>query len=276
MQNWDAERYLNSVTSPNISFEEEKELFSIIKGENSTEIQKEDAIEKICRSHIRFVSQMASYYCERCPVDKQDMIGAGVVGMMTAIEKFDLDKNCKFTTYCGHWMKFEIIRHIQENCHVTIPQSVHDGLIKIQTAIRESDGEIDREGLKEKLKFSEERMKKYESAQQVKSVSLQEKQRNGEESSFLEDIITDYGPNPYDSFEKKDLLRYLKEILSELDDKTREIIMSNRSEEKVRLQDLADKYDVSPERIRQIRVDATNKLRQRLFEKNTIKSDFLT
>ena len=64
-----------------------------------------------------------------------------------------------------------------------------------------------------------------------------------------------------------------QEILSELDEKTLEIVMSKHMENKVRLQDLADKYGVSPERIRQIREDITNKLRLRLLEKAHDKSD---
>jgi len=275
MQNWDAEKYLNSVSAPNISLEEEKDLFKIIKGEDSTEAQREESIESICRSHIRFVSQMANYYCKRCPVDMEDMIGAGVVGMMTAIEKFDLRKNCKFTTYCGWWIKLEMIRHIQESCPVVIPQSIHDGLIKIQTAMREAEKDMSREDLKDKLDFSEEKMQRLEGAK-IHTVSLQSQQKVGDETSFLADIIPDDSPNPYDIEEKQDLLIYLREILSELDEKTREIVMSKHLEDKVRLQDLADKYDLSPERIRQIRVDATEKIRFKLLEKTPVKSDLST
>jgi len=275
MQNWDAEKYLNSVSAPNISLEEEKDLFKIIKGEDSTEAQREESIESICRSHIRFVSQMANYYCKRCPVDMEDMIGAGVVGMMTAIEKFDLRKKCKFTTYCGWWIKLEMIRHIQESCPVVIPQSIHDGLIKIQTAMREAEKDMSREDLKDKLDFSEEKMQRLEGAK-IHTVSLQSQQKVGDETSFLADIIPDDSPNPYDIEEKQDLLIYLREILSELDEKTREIVMSKHLEDKVRLQDLADKYDLSPERIRQIRVDATEKIRFKLLEKTPVKSDLST
>ena len=152
---------------------------------------------------------MANYYCKRCPVEMEDMIGVGVVGMMTAIERFDLDKNCKFTTYCGWWIKLEMIRHIQESCPVKIQQSIHDGLIKIQTAMREAEGELTREELKDKLDFSEAKMKNLEGAKAVNTVSLQKQQRTGEETSFLEDIIADEGPTPYDSYEKEDILAYL-------------------------------------------------------------------
>jgi RNA polymerase sigma factor (sigma-70 family) len=275
MQNWDAEKYLNSVSAPNISLEEERRLFAIIKGEDSTDNQKQDAIDSICRSHIRFVSQMADYYCKRCPVDMEDMIGAGVIGMITAIEKFDLDRNVKFTTYAGHWIKLEMIRHIQDSCPVVIPQSVHDGLIKIKTAIREADRDLSREELKDKLEFSEEKMQKLEKAK-VQTVSLQNEQKSSGETSFLEDIISDGGDTPYESIERDDLLRYLKELLEELDEKTLEIVMSKHSETKIRLQDLADKYGVSPERIRQIREDITNKLRRKVLEKNHAKSDLTT
>jgi len=275
MQNWDADKYLNSVSIPNISLKEERELFSIIKGEDYTQAQKDSAIEKIVRSHIRFVSQMANYYCKKCQVDMDDMIGAGVIGMMTAIEKFELEKNCKFTTYCGYWIKLEMIRHIQESCPVAIPQSIHDGLIKIQTAIRESDGEMDREEIKEKLEFSEEKMQKLERAKSVNTVSLQKRQGSGDDSSMLEDLIPDDNSTPYDDVEKEDLLSYLREILYELDPRIREIVLSKYEEDKVRLQDLADKYNVSAERIRQIRVQETKKIQKKLFRKNLQEDEIL-
>lgn len=269
MSNCDAGIYLKSVSSPNISLEEERRLFAVIKSEDSPEIDKDDAIESICRSHIRFVSQMANYYCKRCPVEKEDMIGVGVVGMMTAIEKFELKFNCKFTTYCGWWIKLEMIKHIQHSCPVTIPSSVHDGLIKIQAAMRDSEEDLSREDLKDKLNFTEEKMAKLDKAK-VKTISLQIQQTIGEDTSSFEDMISDDALNPYDSYEKDDLLLNLHDMLEDLDDKTREIVMSKHLDDKVKLQDMADKYGVSPERIRQIRVLETNKLKARLLEEKPI------
>jgi RNA polymerase primary sigma factor len=266
MQDWDAEKYMSSVSSPNISLEEEQELFSTLRSEESTEFEKQDAVDGICRSHIRFVSQLAHYYCKRCgTVDMQDMIGSGVVGMMTAIERFDVSKGCKFTTYCGWWIKLEMIREIQKSCPVTIQQSIQDGLIKIQTAMREAEGEMTREELKERLSFSEKKMQAIDDAH-VNTVSLQAKRGDDEETSFLEDIISDDSLNPHDAYEKEDLMACLKEILAELDEKSLEIVMSKHYDNKIRLQDLADKYGVSAEMIRQIRVQITKQLRKKLLE----------
>jgi len=266
MQNWDADRYLNSVSADNISFSEEKELFTIIKDESSSQWAKDDAVEKICRSHIRFVSQIANHYCQRCPVDMEDMISAGVIGMMTAIEKFDVSKGLKFTTYAGWWIKMEMIKHIQKNCPVVIPQNIHDALIKIQTAIREADRELSREEIKENLGYNEDQMRNIEKAK-VQTFSLQNQKNDGEESNFLEDIMTDGSPTPYDKSERADMLMQVKEVIAEMDDKTREIIMSKFSEEKVRLQDLSDKYGVSIERIRQLRERAIKDLRSAVLQK---------
>ncbi|HUW48644.1 MAG TPA: sigma factor-like helix-turn-helix DNA-binding protein, partial [Patescibacteria group bacterium] len=169
-----------------------------------------------------------------------------------------------------HWIKLEMIRHIQESCPVVIPQSIHDGLIKIQKAIRESDEEMSREDIKEKLDFDENKMKKLESAK-VQTMSLQSKQKSGDETSLLEDLISDDSLSPSEVFEKEDLIQFLNEILSELDERTYDIVMYRHLEEKARLQDLADKYGVSPERIRQIRDEETLKLRDRLLEKKSFK-----
>jgi RNA polymerase sigma factor (sigma-70 family) len=271
MQNLDAEKYITSVSIPNILQEEETELFNTLTSENSTEQQKDDAVAKICRSHIRFVSQFANYYCKRCPVDLEDMISCGVEGMMLAIEKFDVKYGCKFTTYCGCHIKLKMIRHIQNNCAVTIPQSVHDGLIQIKNAMEGFEGEADREELKDKLGITDKRMRNLEAAQAVQSISIHETSKDGNETSFLEDIIADNCDNPYQQYERGDLLECLREILLELDEKTLEIVMSNHHDEKVILEDLAKKYDVSCERIRQIRVQITKELKKKLLEMDRVR-----
>jgi RNA polymerase sigma factor (sigma-70 family) len=267
MSNLDAEQYISSVSSPNLSLEEEKELFRTIKDENSSTFDRDEAIEKICRSHIRFVSQMADYYCKRCPVEMNDMIGVGVVGIMVAIEKFDISKNCKFTTYCGHWIKLEMIRHIQENCPVTIPSSVHDGLIKIQSITKNSDEELSREEIMEKLDIGENKMRKLEQAK-IQSVSLQSCAQDDDESSFLDGLISDGKLDPSGEYERNDLLEYLHDLLEELDEKTYDIVMSGFLDKKVKLEDLGKKYNLSAERIRQIRKEATNKLRNKILERS--------
>ena len=76
-----------------------------MEDENSTEDQKQDAVDQICCSHIRFVSQYAHYYARRCSADVEDLIGAGVVGIMTAIDKFRLESFFVNDGFLFEWTK---------------------------------------------------------------------------------------------------------------------------------------------------------------------------
>lgn len=269
MSDWDADRYLNSVTAPNISAEKEVELFTVIKSESSSEAEKQDAIDKLCRSHIRFISSYAQKYRGKCQVDLEDLIGAGVIGMMTAIDNFDLGFKVKFITYCTWWVRLEMLNLIKVNTVVKIPQNINDSIVKIRKEIKDAETELTREEIKNVLNISEKKMKHIELAD-LKRVPLNapisgDNVGDGQ-SILIQDILATNDMTPFETYEKEDLLELLREYLSELDAKTLEILMSKYLPKKVKLHELATKYKVSQERIRQIQVKAVKDLRDKLLE----------
>jgi RNA polymerase sigma-32 factor len=270
MNNLNAEKYISSASAPNLSFEEEKALFVTLGDEKSTELTKQQAVDKICLSHIRFVSDYAHHYAKQCPMDMQDLVGAGVEGIMDAMDRFDVERGHRFATYCGWWIKLRMIRCIQKNHPLSMSQSMRDSVTKLQKIIREADGDLSRDDLKKSLKVNEKKLSDIEKARDASNsvFSIQTKVKVAEEGDCsYEDILPDSAETPSEIYEHSDLLQCLHEILQELDEKTQEIVMSACGEKKVRLQDLADKYGVSPERIRQLRVEATREVKLRLMDK---------
>ena len=270
MTNLNAEKYISSASAPNLEFEEEKALFIILGDEKTTELTKQQAVDKICLSHIRFVSDYAHHYAKQCPMDIQDLVGAGVEGIMDAIGRFDVERGHRFATYCGWWIKLRMIRCIQKNHPLSMSQSMRDNVTKLQKTIRDSEGELTRDELKESLKVTDRKLSDIEKARDASNgvFSIQTKVKVAEEGDCsYEDILPDSAETPSEIYEHSDLLKCLHEVVAGLDEKTQEIVMSACGEKKVRLQDLADKYGVSPERIRQLRVEATREVRLRLMNK---------
>lgn len=250
------EKYISSVSIPNIEQSEEKALFLILKDENSTEFEKQNAIDKICGSHIRFVSQFAYFYGKKSSVDVEDLIGAGVIGMMSAIDRFDVTKDHKFATYCGWWIKLEMIKLIKKSNIVSVPQHVYSDAVKYQNAIAQAESGT----ISEDLDLTEKQIKN------INKANIQYFSIDTHTDDKMEDVIDGIDSGPYNICEKKDLMEKLLVILSELDEKTYEIVMSKHLDDKVLLDDLSKKYGVSIERIRQIRVNETNLIKKKLLK----------
>jgi len=272
MQNMNASKYINTSSLPPLTKEDEKELFLTINSVNSNEKEKQAAIDKICLSHIRFISGYAHYFAKKCPVDIEDLIGAGVEGVMEAIVRYDINAKNRFAAYCGWWIRLKIIKCVQKNYPVAIPQNVMDDMIRLQKVMKDDNGTLLREEIAESMNISEKRLLEVEAAR-VTTISINSEIFNNKRSQDIEfsyeNILSDPFLNPYEKVEHNDLALCLEEILSEMDEKSVELIMSKYGENKVRLQDLASKYGVTQERIRQMRVDAVKEVSKRLIEKST-------
>lgn len=117
--------YINEIIKiPLLSGEEEKELF-IRYGKGDM-----DAKEKIIEANLRLVVNIAKGYIGR-GVDLIDMIQDGNEGLMKAIERFDVSKNYRLSTYATWWIKQFIRRSIENNSNtIRIPSHLYQKIIK--------------------------------------------------------------------------------------------------------------------------------------------------
>lgn len=89
-----------------LSAEEEKELFLTLKNTGSIEIRK-----KIINSNIRLVIKLCLNYIKQCDnsFTFNDMVEYGIIGLIKAVDNFDVSKNFKFSTYATNWIRREIL-----------------------------------------------------------------------------------------------------------------------------------------------------------------------
>src|SRR5580692_1973157 len=230
-----------------------------------------DAARQLVLSHLRFVVHIARGYSGYgLPVG--DLIQEGNVGLMKAVKRFDPAQNVRLVSFAVHWIRAEIHEYVLRNWR----------LVKIATTKAQR-----------KLFFNLRRMKKnltWLSAEETAAVardlgvtpaevSEMEKRLAARDLSFDPTPESDeeevYSPaaylpapdaDPADQVEsaetEEDESDRLKGALSRLDARSRDILQRRwMTDDKATLHDLADKYGVSAERIRQIESNALGKLR---------------
>ncbi len=244
-----------------------------------TEKRASKSLQIILNSYLRLaVSYARKYKSYGLPLD--DLIHEGVLGIMHALEKFDISKDFRLSTYASWWIRASIQDYILKNWSVVKTGSTASqkalffNLRKIKQQI--SDASLDFMGQKEIDKVSEMlNVKKFE-VQNMESrlsggdVFLNQKIDNESENDLMS-LLEDERANPEESFEnfndgkiKKD---FLEKAILRLNDRERTIIKLRKLREKsITLDELGQMLKISKERVRQIETKALEKLKTTLIE----------
>ena len=260
--------YINVVHQiPVLTLDEEQTLARRYNGENDL-----DAAKRLVLSHLRFVVHVARGY-NGYGLQLSDLIQEGNIGLMKAVKRFDPEMGVRLVSFAVHWIRAEMHEFILRNWRI----------VKIATTKAQR-----------KLFFNLRKSKKrlgWMNAKEVQAVAKDlgvpvadvlemESRLSGHDMAFdaptdADDdakpapvaYLVDNNADPYNSLESEDQeesdLDSLKRGLDRLDTRSRDIIQRRwlRDENKATLQELADEYGVSAERIRQIEVNAMKKMR---------------
>jgi len=256
---------------------EKKEEFYHI--EQWREKRQSKSLQIILNSYLRLaVSYARKYKSYGLPLD--DLIHEGVLGIMHALEKFDISKDFRLSTYASWWIRASIQDYILKNWSVVKTGSTASqkalffNLRKIKQQI--SDASSDFMGQKEINQVSEMLNVKTFEIQNMESrlsggdVFLNQKIDNDSENDLMS-LLEDERANPEESFEnfndgkiKKD---YLEQAISTLNDRERTIIKLRKLREKsITLDELGQMLKISKERVRQIETKALEKLKTTIVE----------
>ncbi|MED7789249.1 RNA polymerase sigma factor RpoH [Francisella sp. 19X1-34] len=261
--------YLNFVNSlPILSLEEEQDLAKRYKYKKDLE-----AAQQLVLSHLRFVTKIAKNF-SGYGLSIADLIQEGNIGLMKAVSKFDPEQGVRLVSFAVHWIKAEMHDYVLKNWKI-VKVATTKAQRKLFFNLRSSKGKIgwlssdEIKQLAEELNVKEETVIEMEKrmCQGDASLDLPYKDDDGEQSAqqslYLEDkssnvehqiVQQDY----YDNFKA-----VVKDVLGSFDTRTKDIIMSRYLlEKKATLQDLAAKYKISAERVRQIEEEALAKLKK--------------
>jgi RNA polymerase sigma-32 factor len=265
----DLQAYINSVHSIGVlTSEEEKKLAEDLYYRNDL-----DAARKLVLAHLRFVIYVAKTY-SGYGLPEADLIQEGNVGLMKAIRKFNPEMGVRLVSFAVHWVKAEIHEYVLKNWKI----------VKIATTKPQRKLFFNLRSKKKGLGWlTEEEVESMAKDLGVKpsEVREMEKRLSGTDMPFdplsdSDDDEASYSPsqylededaNPADIFAKDSLdetyTNQLYEAINQLDDRSRDILQDRwLADEKLTLHELAEKYDISAERVRQIEKNAMKKVKQ--------------
>ncbi len=254
--------YFNDISQiPLLTWEEERDIARRIKKWD------EDAKRKLIESNLRLVISIAKrFFGSR--LSFSDLIQEGNVGLIKAIEKFDPDKEFKFSTYATWWIKQSITKAIADmGKHVRIPVHLIDEINSYNKAYQElfqkNGKEPTSKEIAAKLGFPIKKVKKLEEVI-FGNVSL-DSEVGDEGRDTLADLIEDSSTLRPDQFaEKNTLQKNLEMILGMLDDREAKIIKMRYGIDGPRytLEQVGEEFDVTRERVRQIEQKVLQKLKE--------------
>ena len=269
----DIESYLACVHSiPILTPEQEKELAHKLYDNDDL-----DAARQLVISHLRFVVHIArSYQGYGLPLG--DIVQEGNVGLMKAVDKYDPHRGVKLVSFAVHWIKAEIHEYILRNWR-QVKIATTKAQRKLFFNLRSKKKSLDWLTKEEAEKIAKDLNV------EVKDVLHMENRLSSNDSSFDAPISTGdddeimapaqyledkrYDPEVIVASEQADQVNKQELIaaLKMLDDRSKDILQRRYlSDNKATLHDLADEYEISAERVRQIENSALKKLKSLMVD----------
>jgi RNA polymerase sigma-32 factor len=230
-----------------------------------------DSARKLVMSHLRFVVHVARGY-NGYGLQLADLIQEGNIGLMKAVKRFDPDQGVRLVSFAVHWIRAEMHEFILRNWRI-VKVATTKAQRKLFFNLRKSKkrlGWMNAEEVRvvaKDLGVPEATVREMESRLSGRDVGFEAPADADDDAKPApEAFLIDEGADPYDNVSDADQsdnqLETLSAALQKLDQRSRDIIQRRwLDEDKATLQDLANEYGVSAERIRQVEANAMKKMR---------------
>ena len=255
------DKYLQEIGKEElISVEEEVELAQRIrKGD-------QEALEKLTKANLRFVVSVAKQY-QNQGLSLPDLINEGNLGLIKAAEKFDETRGFKFISYAVWWIRQSILQALAEQSRIVrLPLNQVGSLNKINKAFARFEQEHERTPSAEELANELELPKeKVTDTLRVagRHISVDAPFADGEDNSLLDVLVNPDSPNADRGLINESLATEVDRALETLTERERDIIryFFGIGCSEMTLEEIGEKFDLTRERVRQIKEKAIRRLR---------------
>ncbi|MES9813362.1 MAG: RNA polymerase sigma factor RpoH [Candidatus Thiodiazotropha sp.] len=255
---------------PMLSAEEEKSL--AVRLRDHKDLQ---AAQTLITSHIRFVVRIARNY-SGYGLALPDLIQEGTVGLMKAVKRFDPDMGVRLVSFAVHWIKAEIHEYILKNWRI-VKVATTKAQRKLFFNLRSSKKRLDWFSKEEVNDVAQDLGVKPETVMEMESrlsgkdiafdgpMQEDDDQVTATPAGYLSDMRMEPASLLESSDSESQMKQRLVNAMQDLDERSREILQARwLGDKKSTLHELAERFQVSAERIRQIEKNAMTKLKANL------------
>lgn len=258
------EAYIRAANSyPMLTAEEEKELAERLHYEGDLE-----AAKTLILSHLRFVIHVARSY-SGYGLPQADLIQEGNIGLMKAVRRFNPEVGVRLVSFAVHWIKAEIHEYVLRNWRI-VKVATTKSQRKLFFNLRKNKKRLgwfnqdEVELVAKELGVSESDVREMESRMSAQDMAFDMSADDSDDSHpvapvlFLEDKSSDFADGIEEDNWDNHAADRLTLAIKTLDERSQDIIRARWLEDdnKSTLQELADKYGVSAERVRQLEKNA--------------------
>ncbi len=232
------------------------------------------ALEQLTKANLRFVVSVAKQY-QNQGLSLGDLINEGNLGLIKAAKRFDETRGFKFISYAVWWIRQSILQALAEQSRIVrLPLNRVGALNKIGKAYSSLEQEFEREPSATEL-ANELEMDVNEVADTLKisgrHVSMDAPFQQGEDNRLLDVLQNDQQPPPDAILITESLKQEIERALSTLTEREAEVIklyFGLNKEHSLTLEEIGEKFNLTRERVRQIKEKAIRRLRHASRSKN--------
>ncbi|MGI6319612.1 MAG: sigma-70 family RNA polymerase sigma factor [Bacteroidales bacterium] len=268
------DKYLQDISREEmVTAEEEVELAKRIKAGD------QQALEKLTTANLRFVVSVAKQY-QNQGLSLPDLINEGNLGLIKAAKRFDETRGFKFISYAVWWIRQSILQAIAEQSRIVrIPLNQVGSLNRVKKEIARLEQILERQPSIEEIAHALDIPEyKINDVLKISSkyVSMDAPVVPDDDLKFVDTFVPDDAPNTDSSLIQESLFSEIQRTLSTLSDKEKEIVnlyYGIGQSHELTLEEIGAKFDLTRERVRQIKERAIRRLKQN--SKNTNLKQYL-
>ncbi|MCK9296738.1 MAG: RNA polymerase factor sigma-32 [Desulfobulbaceae bacterium] len=263
-------RYLQEINQHRLLTREETEELAI----RFNETQDPEAAYQLVTANLRLVVKVAMDFQKYWMQNFLDLIQEGNVGLVQAVKKFDPYRGVKFSYYAAYWIRAYILKFIMDNWRL-VKIGTTQAQRKLFFSLNKEKKLLESQGFQPETKLLAERLGVKESeviemSQRMDNwdVSLESPVRedsDDEQKNFLPDVSPSVEELVADIEIKERMAEILDKLQGILNEKEKTILGARLlSDEPLTLQDIADQFNISRERVRQIEANLLKKMKKYL------------